>query len=207
MIKLKPKQYIKAIIIFLLCILFLEMLERIVENQIVKFDEFIYNLFYRNDTMTSIMKVITFLGEASTLIGLCIISLIGIKDKKIAWTIPLNLILITILTQSLKFIVKRPRPTGINLIDIGGYSFPSGHTTSSVAFYGYLIYLIYKKCQNRKTKSCLITILSILIFLIGISRIYLGVHYASDVLAGFALSTAYLIIYTIFISKKIIIEN
>lgn len=77
-----------------------------------------------------------------------------------------------------------------------GYSFPSGHSMVSMAFYGFLIYLIYNNIKNKYIKWILICSLSILIILIGISRIYLGVHYTSDVLAGFLISISYLVIYT-----------
>lgn len=87
-----------------------------------------------------------------------------------------------------------------------GYSFPSGHSMISAAFYGFLIYLIYKKVKNKKFKITLIIVLSILIVSIGISRIYLGVHYTSDVLAGFTVSVSYLIIYTSIV-KKFILER
>ena len=65
----------------------------------------------------------------------------------------------------------------------------------SMAFYGFLIYLIYKNVKNKYAKTFLITLLTLLIIGIGASRIYLGVHYTSDVLAGFLVAIAYLIIY------------
>lgn len=65
-----------------------------------------------------------------------------------------------------------------------------------MAFYGYLIYLIYKYVNNKSLKYTLITILSALIIIIGTSRIYLGVHYTSDVIAGFLISISYLVVYT-----------
>lgn len=71
----------------------------------------------------------------------------------------------------------------------------------SMAFYGYLIYLIYKYVKNKYIKWISIIFLSILICLIGISRIYLGVHYTSDVLGGFLISISYLVIYTSAINK------
>ena len=71
----------------------------------------------------------------------------------------------------------------------------------SMAFYGYLVYLIYKYVENKNIKWILITLLSILICSIGVSRIYLGVHYTSDVLGGFLISISYLVIYISAINK------
>lgn len=77
-----------------------------------------------------------------------------------------------------------------------GYSFPSGHSMVSMAFYGLLIYLIWKNCANPKLRNSLCFFLALLIPLIGLSRVYLGVHYASDVIGGFVVSLVYLIVFT-----------
>ena len=100
--------------------------------------------------------------------------------------------------------MQRPRPSKFQIISEKGYSFPSGHSMVSMAFYGLLIYLIYKYIKNKKLKYSLIVTLSILIFLIGISRIYLGVHYASDVIAGFCISLSYLMIYINVLKKWVL---
>jgi membrane-associated phospholipid phosphatase len=91
--------------------------------------------------------------------------------------------------------------TEYRIIEETGYSFPSGHSMISMAFYGYIIYLIYKYVKNKYIKWISIVLLSILICSIGISRIYLGVHYTSDVLGGFLISVSYLVIYISSIKK------
>ncbi len=77
----------------------------------------------------------------------------------------------------------------------------------SMAFYGFIMYLIYKNVKSKKLKWSLVLSLGILIILIGISRIYLGVHYASDVVGGFCISISYLMLYISVISDKINLEN
>lgn len=112
--------------------------------------------------------------------------------------------IITVLNQLLKNILQRPRPTEFRIIEETGYSFPSGHSMTSMAFYGYLIYLIYKYVKNKYVKWISIVLLGILICSIGISRIYLGVHYTSDVLGGFLISVSYLVIYISAVNKFLI---
>ena len=133
-----------------------------------------------------------------------IVLVILIKNKKIGISIFSNLVIITILNQLIKRILQRPRPTEYRIIEETGYSFPSGHSMVSMAFYGYLIYLIYKYVKNKYLKWISIVLLSILICSIGVSRIYLGVHYTSDVLGGFLLSISYLVIYISAVNKFLI---
>ena len=136
----------------------------------------------------------SFCVGAIFLIVLAVTLFIVIKNKKIGIAIFSNLVIITILNQLLKRILQRPRPTEYRIIEETGYSFPSGHSMISMAFYGYLIYLIYKYVKNKYIKWISIILLCTLICAIGISRIYLGVHYTSDVLGGFCISISYLII-------------
>ena len=148
-----------------------------------------------SDFFTPIMKIITWFGSPACLISLTLILFILIKNKRNGYLIGINLVVVTVLNQLLKFILQRPRPTDFRIINETGYSFPSGHSMVSMAFYGFLIYLIYKNIKNKHLKIFLIIILSILIMMIGISRIYLEVHYTSDVCAGFLISLSYLILY------------
>lgn len=195
------------LIIFVICILgFLIIAHNIFEKEIMQIDTNVYNFiseYFISDYFTPVVKFITNFGGAIFLISLVIAVFILVKNKKIGLYIFINLCCATILNILLKNILQRPRPTGFRLIDETGYSFPSGHSMISMAFYGYLIYLIYKKVKNKYLKWTGIIGLSILIFCIGISRIYLGVHYATDVAAGFLVAIAYLLVY-IKVTKKMI---
>ncbi len=196
----------KWIILFICLLMFIAILEDVFEKEIMKLDILGYGLISNiiSDNITPIAILITNFGGAITLIGLTIIFLLVMKNKKMSFSILLNLAIATFLNIFLKNIIQRPRPDDFRLINETGYSFPSGHSMISMAYYGYLIYLIFKFVKNKKLKTFLITFLCILILTIGLSRIYLGVHYTSDVIAGFVLSVSYLIIYTSIIKKYII---
>ena len=167
----------------------------------------IVSKLFKFNVSTPIAKFITNFGGAIFVISLTTILFFLIKDKKIGISIIANLGIVTILNQIIKFIMQRPRPTEFRIIEETGYSFPSGHSMVSLAFYGYLVYLIYKYINNKHLKRTLIIILSILICVIGVSRIYLGVHYTSDVLGGFLISLAYLIIYIELVNKFVLEKN
>ena len=200
--KEKIKEFIiknwKWIVLFICLIGFLELAEDVFHKEIMNGDIIGYKIistFLISDFATPIAKFITNFGGAIFIILLTVILIAVIKNKKIGLSILTNLAIITILNQLLKRILQRPRPTEYRIIEESGYSFPSGHSMISMAFYGYLIYLIYKYVENKNVKWILISLLSVLICLIGISRIYLGVHYTSDVLGGFLISISYLVIY------------
>lgn len=208
-LKLTKDNY-KWIILSICLILFLALAEDVFNKEIMQEDIIGYNFvktYLIKKEITPVMKLITFFGGATCLIGLTIILFITIKNKKIGLLIGTNLIVITILNQIFKFILQRPRPTENRIINESGYSFPSGHSMISMAFYGFLIYLIYKYIKNKKLKYISITLISILIIFIGISRIYLGVHYTSDVLAGFLFSISYLIIFILIANNKVLNKN
>ena len=154
-----------------------------------------------SDGITSVLKVITELG------GVAFIVLVGVLIfmfcKKIRWFVTFDLVGVTLINQVIKHIVRRPRPNVLRLVEEDGYSFPSGHSMVSMAFYGIIIYLVYKNVTNKYLKWTLIALLSLLILSIGFSRIYVGVHYFTDVVGGFLLGLAYLIIYINIYNKKV----
>ena len=190
---------IKWIALFICLILIIGIIIDVLSKEIYKLDVIGYDLISEHlisDNMTPIAKCITQFGGVIGLIALAVILSIAIKNKKTSILIWVNLGISALLNQILKHIIQRPRPTEYRIIDESGYSFPSGHSMVSAAFYGFLIYLIYKNVKNKYLKWGLVSLLSLLIITIGISRIYLGVHYTSDVLAGFLISISYLIIFT-----------
>ncbi len=208
---MKIKEFIekklKWIILFLCLVGFLALAEDVFHKEIMNGDIIGYKIISRfliSDFATPIAKFITNFGGAIFLIVLTIVLFILIKNRKIGLSIFSNLVIITVLNQLLKNILQRPRPTEYRIIEETGYSFPSGHSMISMAFYGYLIYLIYKYVKNKYVKWISIVLLSTLICSIGISRIYLGVHYTSDVLGGFLISISYLVIYISAVNKFLI---
>ena len=206
-IKEITKKNFKWLVLFIALIGFLALAEDVFNKEIMNGDIIGYKIistFLISDFATPIAKFITNFGGAIFLITLTVILVILIKNKKIGLSIFSNLIIITVLNQLLKRILQRPRPTEFRIIEETGYSFPSGHSMVSMAFYGYLIYLIYKYVKNKYVKWISIVLLSILICSIGVSRIYLGVHYTSDVLGGFLVSISYLILFISTVNKFVI---
>ncbi len=208
---MKVKEFIvknlRWIILFLCLVGFLALAEDVFHKEIMSGDIIGYNIiskFLISDFVTPIAKFITNFGGAIFLIILTIVLFFVIKNRKIGLSIFSNLVIITVLNQLLKRILQRPRPTEFRIIEETGYSFPSGHSMITMAFYGYLIYLICKYVKNKYVKWISIVLLGILICSIGISRIYLGVHYTSDVLGGFLISVSYLVIYISAVNKFLI---
>jgi len=183
------------IVLSIVVIIFVLIAEAVLKKEILFFDSVIYSFLvqHRTKLLNILMQIITQFGSAINLILITTLCIIFVKNKKYKITIPLNLGVIIWLNLLMKNIFLRPRPNELRLIEETGFSFPSGHSMVSMAFYGYFIYLICKNMKNKYLKYTLCALLSILILLIGLSRIYLGVHYASDVVAGLCFSMAYLI--------------
>ena len=200
----KYKEYIKYTILILCSVIFAIFTYKVVADKTIYIDSIVYNYISNNiinKNRTEIVKVITNITSPIMVIITALILVLAIKDKKIKISLVINLLGITIINNLIKVIIARPRPEINKLVTETGYSFPSGHSITSMVFYGYLVYLTYKYINNKKIKIPLIIFLILLIPTIGLARIYLGVHYASDVLCGFLLGTIYLILF-ISISKK-----
>lgn len=98
------------------------------------------------------------------------------------------------LMSLIKNIIHRVRPAGGMVEGITNFSFPSGHAFMSVAFYGILIWWAATGIKNKWQKGIAIAFLVLLILFIGFTRIYLRMHYTTDVIAGFCLGTIWVIL-------------
>ena len=158
-------------------------------------DTFIYNIIIKmqSDSVTQIFKAITFLASTKFILCLNIIALIIyiIKKRGYLLLIPVNSIFSVVSNNLIKFLIKRPRPNVLRLVTETNYSYPSGHAMISVLFYGTIITLLNR--NNIKYRKIINIILMLIILLVGVSRIYLGVHYASDIIGGYLISTGILL--------------
>lgn len=199
------KKNLKWIVCFISMVIFIILSILVLTQKDIYIDSVVYNFIskYITNNLTSVVKHLTYIGSGIVVIGITVFVLIFYKNKKYSLYMSINLVLITLCQIVLKNIFTRNRPVDINLIEETGYSFPSGHSLTSMAFYGFIIYLIYNSNLKKREKNIYITLFSICIFVTGLSRIYLGVHFFTDVLGGFTFSLAYLIIYTSLIKDKL----
>lgn len=197
------KKNLKWIICSISFIIFIILSIFVMSGKDLYLDSIIYKYIarYISEDLTTLISCLTCIGGATVVIIVTIITIL--KNKKFGFFLALNLVIITLLQLILKAIFARERPVDISLIDEYGYSFPSGHSLTSMAIYGFIIYMIYISKLSKKSKIFLITIFSILIFIVGFSRIYLGVHFFTDVIGGFTFSISYLIIYINLIKEKL----
>jgi undecaprenyl-diphosphatase len=179
-----------AIVIFGINI-FVELTENLHTDILADFDTQIsdYVASFRTPTLTKYFTIITDVGDvwgyliAFTLCAVLFYSFF----KRWKYTVQLSLILILTLSSNLllKQLINRARPAAEHLVTVKTLSYPSGHAMTAMAFYGFLIYLIFTFKFSKPLKITIITLLAFLILSIGISRIYLGVHFPSDIVGGF----------------------
>lgn len=164
--------------------------------------QLIMSIFGTSKSMIFFMKLLTTLGSTIVIVtGILCVGIL-IKNKKYFKIFIIANLIGVILNNLVKIIIRRPRPTQTMPLSYeDSYSFPSGHSMMSSIFYGLIIYYIFKYVKNRKLKVFLSTLLTIIIIMVGISRIYLGVHYVTDVLGGIILGIIYLFVFTKLLNK------
>ena len=180
---------VRVVIVAAATVVVLWMVGELGGGEIMKIDSLAYSFFVeglRSDALTPLVEAVTNLASPVTVLGMLVVAAAFAPGRRPGVAMALNLAGAVVLNQLLKFVIQRPRPEGFRLIDESGYSFPSGHSMVAMAFYGFLIYLIWHYERDRIERWLWCACLSLVI----------GVHYASDVVAGFLISLAWLAVFT-----------
>ena len=157
---------------------------------------------------TGFFKLMTNMVNPVVLIIISLSMMHVLKQRKYLIVLFLNLLLTVLLNLAIKGSFMRVRPPEeIRLVAESGYSFPSGHSMVAASFYGFLIFMLRQAPLKSSGKRVGTMVCMLLILLVGCSRIYLGVHYTTDVIGGFLVSVIYLLLYTSVVKYYFAIEN
>lgn len=190
---------LRLVVVAVCGVVFLALLEDVLNGELMKLDRGAYWLVVehmRADWLTPIMESFSALATPVTLLVLLLAVAAFAPGRRPGWCCAVNLGLVVLLNQLLKFIIQRPRPNGFRLASVSGFSFPSGHSMVAMAFFGLLAWLVWHYERDRRMRNMFVAAFALVIVMVGLSRVYLGVHYASDVLAGFCVSAMWLALYT-----------
>lgn len=190
---------LRLVVVAVCGVVFLALLEDVLNGELMKLDRGAYWLVVehmRADWLTPIMESFSALATPVTLLVLLLAVAAFAPGRRPGWCCAVNLGLVVLLNQLLKFIIQRPRPDGFRLASVSGFSFPSGHSMVAMAFFGLLAWLVWHYERDRRMRNMFVAAFALVIVMVGLSRVYLGVHYASDVLAGFCVSAMWLALYT-----------
>lgn len=152
-------------------------------------------LSLRTDGLNAAVSALTHCGDTITVIALCVVLLL--LPNRLKYGLPVSLAALggVAVYKPMKHLFLRARPEqALHLVEQGGYSFPSGHSVTSVVVYGLLLYLIRKHCKNKAIGNTLSVLCGVLMVAIGPSRIYVGVHWPTDVLCGWLIGLGVLFI-------------
>lgn len=196
----KIKTFIPTVVLIICTLGFVWTALNIQGNQIRHFDKIIIASVQRweSPSLTIVMKLFTTIGGGLPLILLMITVMVILHTflghRKELIFLAVVMLGSTLINWGLKTLFHRVRPDFHRLIEVAGYSFPSGHSMAAFSFYGALAYLIWSHIPSLLGRSSVIILSSLFVFAIGTSRIYLGVHYPSDVIGGYFVSGCWLIL-------------
>ncbi len=187
------------LVLAVLCLaVFACLLVKVLKRQAMRIDRLGYALFVeklRLPALTVAMKSVSNMASLPVVVGVLVATFIWAPCRIQVMCAAVNVGVISAIDQLLKVLVRRPRPQGYRLVEAPGLSFPSGHSMAAMAFYGYGIWLVQGGAGGLSSNVFAVMALACVILAVGVSRIYLGVHYASDVLGGFCLALAWLILF------------
>lgn len=176
-------------------------------RDVITFDTVIREWFYslRGSGVNEIVIAITHMGNWRAVVAVVAL-LVILKNTRMKIGLPLAISSTVTLGiyKALKLTFQRARPDEIfRLIPESGFSFPSGHSLNVLFTYGMLIFLINRHVEDKKTKKIATSVLTILIICIGLSRIFVGVHYPTDVVGGWSMAMALLMLFSIIYDEVI----
>ncbi len=178
--------------------LFVLIIHEVLWEEEVRIDNSIFNFLSANiinTRLTGVMKAVTNFASATFLqiaYGTLVILYLLLKNWKRAMEVAAIGIGGFIINYIMKLSFRRIRPAQPLIDGVKNFSFPSGHATSAFIFYGLLTYLIWKTNISKIYKVILGSVLILFSLVIGFSRVYLRVHFPSDVVAGFCIGFAWL---------------
>ena len=198
-LRVLARRNLRLIIACAAAIVFVALLEDVLEGELMRLDAAAYALVVeglRADWLTPVMESFSSLATPVSMV-VCILAIAAVAPGRAPGVCcAVNLVLVVALNVALKALIARPRPEGFRLVEETGFSFPSGHSMAAMAFFGLLVWFAWHYVQSRPRRIALCVALGFVIAMIGLSRVYLGVHYASDVVGGFCVSLLWLAFYT-----------
>lgn len=192
-----------AIILFLILAFFIK------ADQLYGFESWVYAeaTEHMSDFLTAVLVFITNIGGPIGVMCVCaIIYIVPKLRNRVAIPVSIAVVSSLVLNTILKSLFARERPNILRLVSENYYSFPSGHAMVNMALYSILIIYAYKLVKNRKIRYIIYTILTALILVIGFTRIYLGVHYAGDIIGGWLMGFAVSLIVYMIMKKSTITD-
>lgn len=169
-------------------------------SDVTPFDrDLLYWMYHhRAPWLTEGAEWLAHMGSPPVIVGLAAVAaLVGLAWRRVrgaAWTLPIAVVGAGVIIQGVKLLVQRPRPSFFTpLLHESGYSFPSGHSLIAMVVYGLLGYFALNLFKNDAARLAVRIVTVLIIFLIGVSRVYVGVHYPTDVLAGWTAGVPWLL--------------
>lgn len=180
----------------------------------VTIDQGVVDYLFRhtNYILVFIFKLLTMLGNWQAIILGIIVMFLVATDKFMALMIAVTTAVSSLLNSVIKGYFMRPRPSIMHLSEASGYSFPSGHAMIATIFYGMIMVIFVARIEDKNKRHGLYALLASIIILISLSRVYLRVHFLSDVIAGIALGSSIIAIImqlklSVFDNIKLLVDN
>lgn len=189
--------------------IFLKLTEGLLEGEFEAADQLVrsFAISIRQTSTNAIVMDLSALGSGTVLTIFSLFSLLVfvlMGDRRGAAALFVGASGAVFWTVVLKSLIGRPRPVADYLVEVGGHSFPSGHSLGAAAIYFLVAFLVVRHFRNTLSRALMLAATTILVTLIGLSRLYLGVHYFSDVVSGlsFGLGWACLVTAAFFVLRQ-----